>query len=100
MFTRAYRSIVSIFGRLFEALVSYHIVFDGGQYIFEGGGLLPVLEHWKVFDSPVPLADAGKVDFIIEFEDGGLLRIVRSALNIQTVDPVFEVGLGEWTVTL
>ena len=100
MFARAYKSIVSIFGRLFESFVGYHIVFDGHQYIFESGGLLPVLEQRQVVDSSVALVDAGQVDFIIEFEDGCLLRIVGSAFNAQTVDSVLEVGLNERSATL
>jgi hypothetical protein len=100
MFARAYRSIVGVFGRLFEAFVGYHIVFDGGQYIFESGRLLPVLEQSQVVHSAVALVDAGQVAFIIEFEDGGLLGVVRSALDGQTVDPVFEVGLDGRNVTL
>lgn len=60
---------------LFGSLVGHHLVLDCGEDVFDGGRFLPVLEQGKVLDSSVALVDAGKVAFIIEFEDGSDLGI-------------------------
>jgi len=49
------RSIEGVLGGLFESFVGDHIVLNGGQDIFEGGGFLPVFEEGKVVDSSVAL---------------------------------------------
>ena len=96
----ANRSIVGVFWRLFESLVGDHVVFDGSEEMFKSGCFLPVFEECEVVDSSIALVDAGEVALIIEFEDGRVLGVGRSALNIQAVDPVFEVGLSEGKCTL
>ena len=94
------RSIVSFFGRLFQALVGHHLVLNGNQHVLEIGGFLPVVEQTQVLHVPVGLVYAGQIDFIMEFERGWLLRILRATLDSQTVDSAVEVGLTGGTGTL
>ena len=100
VYAAADRSIIGILGGLFESFVGDHVVLDGGQEIFEGGGFFPVFEKGQVIYSSVALVDAGQVAFIIELEDGRDLGVAGTALDVQTVDPVLEVGLGGRLLTL
>ena len=94
------RSVESIFWGLFKSLVGDHIVFDGGEDVLQGGGFLPVLEEVEVLNSAVALVDAGQVAFIVELEDWRGHGVVGPTLDVQTVNPVFEVGLHAKRATL
>ena len=95
-----YTSVIGIFWGLLETFVGYHVVLDSSEDVFQGGSIFPVFEETKVLDATGTLVDARQVAFIIEFEDGSLLRIVGSALDVETVDSVFEVGLDVENNTL
>lgn len=79
---------------MFESLVSHHIVLNGSQDILESSRLLPVLKQGEVLHSSVTLVHTGNVAFIIEFDNGTLDGVVGTALDVQTVNPVFEVSLN------
>ena len=97
---RVCRSIVSFFRRLLKALVGDHFVLDGDKDLFKRGGVLPVVEETQVLHVAVALVHAGQVYFVIELQNGGFLRVLRSALDAQTVDASVKVGLRVRASTL
>ena len=97
VYARADRSIICILRRLLETFVCVHLVFDCCEQIFQCCSFLPVFEQRKVVHSTISLVYARKIAFIIELQNWRSLRVAWAALDVQTVNPVFEVGLS-WII--
>ena len=77
-------------------LVLDHLILDGNQGSLHGVGVRPITEERELvgLNSPIGLVHKGEVHLRNEIHLRGSLGVVRSALDVQEVDSVVEVGVG------